>query len=102
MMTEEYPTDEELERIKNWPMADPMGWLDYCASIWHWGKDYAYREGDIYYFHTGGWSGNEDIIGAMRETQNGILWMLMWSQSNRGGHYIFSHINAAQSAEEAA
>jgi len=37
---------------------------------------------------TGGWSGNEELIGAMR--MNFILWSQWWWSSRRGGHYVFA------------
>ena len=36
---------------------------------------------------TGGWSGNEEILGAMR--RNILLWRLTWEMARRGGHYRF-------------
>ena len=37
--------------------------------------------------HTLGWSGNEEIIGALKE--NMMFWQLTWEESKRGGHYKF-------------
>ena len=36
---------------------------------------------------TGGWSGNESIIYAMRE--NYVLWATLWESSHRGGLEVF-------------
>ena len=38
-------------------------------------------------FATGGWSGNEEIIGAMRSNYG--IWSLLWESSHRGGLHIF-------------
>ena len=37
--------------------------------------------------HTGGWSGNEDIIQSLKE--NLTFWGMYWQRSDRGGHYYF-------------
>ena len=42
------------------------------------------------YISTGGWSGNEDLIGAMQN--NAMLWIMTWVSSRRGGHYTFHSI----------
>jgi hypothetical protein len=67
-------------------------------SIWHlrswgWSEGEEYHDWDkgsqVYRYNisTGGWSGNESIIGALQS--NSLLWALTWVQSRRGGHYIF-------------
>lgn len=67
-----YPTDEELETVKKWKPA--AGWnletfaefMEYVNSIADW---YVFeREGNAYSLSTGGWSGNEDVIAALRGT----------------------------------
>lgn len=95
----EYPTDEELEVIKSWKgddfkllfdyIRDDLGWERNCGG---WGEeeitDDLGKKYIEYNISTGGWwSGNEDIIGAMKE--NIMLWMMCWQQSRRGGHYVF-------------
>jgi hypothetical protein len=86
-MSDDYPTEEELARIKAWPFADSRGWFDFIKSIW-WMPDWGWREKDgEFSVSTGGWSGNEDIIGAMGE--NVVLWSLTWQSNRRGGHYEF-------------
>ena len=89
----EYPTDEELETIKNWNfLKQPLdGFLSLLESIW--------KYADIGFFdlsgkkilklelHTGGWSGNENTISAIQN--NYIFWMICWIKSTRGGHYYF-------------
>lgn len=81
-----YPEEDELDKIKNWPYEDFKGLLDYCMSLWTY-SDYATKRGSNYRFATGGWSGNESIIYALEE--NKIFWMSCWMLSARGGLYKF-------------
>lgn len=80
------PTDETLDAIAKWPIADPDGWLDYIHAVWnnHYGRIRFTPDFDE--FITGGWSGNESIIEAMRE--NVVLWFMLWESSHRGGKYV--------------
>lgn len=83
----DYPTQDELDKIVKWPPPDWKGLFEFVHSIWwmaDWGVD---CDGDNYSFSTGGWSGNEDLIGAMQ--QNFIFWSLCWVSSKRGGHFEF-------------
>lgn len=94
-MSEEYPTDEDLGLISNWTIKDITGWFDYIQSLWALTKwkieeatdDITERPVTRYTITTGGWSGNEELIGAMQ--RNWLMWSVTWVQSNRGGHYIF-------------
>jgi len=95
-MDREYPTEEELERIENWDHTLPvMKLLDDIESLWHWsewgfkkywGFNSLRRRVLKVELHTGGWSGNEEIIGALQKT---VFWNLYWEKSIRGGHYYF-------------
>jgi hypothetical protein len=90
-----YPTEETLELIRNWPYTDFNGLMDFVISLWQY-PDYVedikvindfdkeVREVNI---STGGWSGNEEIIGALME--NTMFWIMCWQISKRGGHYRF-------------
>ena len=81
-----YPTDETLARIRTWPCGDFDGLMAFINSIW-WQK-YGWKEARGYvHMSTGGWSGNEDIISALRE--NRVFWAMFWYSNKRGGHYIF-------------
>ncbi len=83
----DYPTDDELKKIAGWNWNDSKGWFDFVISIW-WMPDWGVRRvRNRIYMSTGGWSGNEDIIGAMRD--NFILWSQCWYSHRTGGHYIF-------------
>jgi hypothetical protein len=92
-----YPTDEQLKIIEEWPIVNPQDIaefhkiMEYIKPLWEFADcGYWVQDGDIYYLHTAGWSGNEDIIGAL--DKNIIFWMLYWYRSERGGHYIFCRI----------
>lgn len=95
-----YPTEQELEYIRlfdvsknNWE--DLMGYIQ--AHCWHWGNNYFYKGVTQWNACTGGWSGNEEVIAALK--QNTMFWMLYWKQSNRGGKYIFEKMRKAESEE---
>jgi len=91
-----YPTEEELRRIIEWRPADWLQWMEFIKSCW-WAADWGWAEYDgrddygeptrFYSISTGGWSGNEDIIAAMRENFCG--WAMAWCEHRRGGHYRF-------------
>jgi hypothetical protein len=94
-----YPENHELKKIAKWniPKGDIKEFLDYLQSKWHW-PDWGFkkRNGRTQFFkkpciklelHTGGWSGNESLIGALEK--NWMFWSLFWVSSKRGGHYSF-------------
>lgn len=88
-MNNDYPTDEQLEKIKNWDnYKDMLGLIDYIESIYpHYG--FIQRRGKYVQrvvFVTGGWSGCEDIISAM---DRNVGLMLAWEASYKGGKHIY-------------
>ena len=92
-----YPEEHELKKIREWDYRDCSGLMEYVQSLWRWAErqisavdtqdELSGKPVIRYSISTGGWSGNEDIIGAM--FQNRMFWSLCWVQSRRGGHYIF-------------
>jgi hypothetical protein len=85
----DYPTDEELGIISKWELwtlTDFHTLMAFIKTLWAF--DSWRQFGDIYIIATSGWSGNEDIIGAMQGNQ--MFWMIYWTESTRGGRYIFS------------
>jgi hypothetical protein len=93
----EYPTDDQLEKIKEWDYLDFENLALYVQAIWHWGEDYA-RLGDWkedehgtkyrpFELVTSGWSGNEDIVCALNKNQ--MFNMMCWYSSHRGGLHIY-------------
>jgi hypothetical protein len=99
---EGYPTEATLAAIETWSVRDVAGCLDYARAAWHW-PDFAHEvltaheagvlraePGERYVrFATGGWSGNEEIITALRT--NGLVWALTWRLSTCGGLHIFEY-----------
>lgn len=88
---EGYPTSEELVKVKNYdPLKDDINdFLDFLESIWwmsDWGFKLTGKRVLRLELHTGGWSGNEEII---EELQSTMFFMLWWRKSLRGGHYYF-------------
>lgn len=81
-----YPLADTLSKIANWDPNDFDGLINFIRPIW-WASYCWHEKGQFVMMSTGGWSGNEDIIAAMRN--NKIWWILYWELSKRGGHYIF-------------
>ena len=95
-MTEDgYPTQAELGEIREWKIATPQAAIDlveYIKTLWQYatcGYFTVLNRGDSIEvkMSTAGWSGNEDIIQALRAN---MFWTLYWQKSERGGHYTFS------------
>ena len=83
-----YPTEAELRRIRKWPHDDFVGLMEFVKSLWYlrdWGWS---QRGRRYSISTAGWSGNEDMIGALQD--NFMFWACCWLSSRRGGHYRFT------------
>jgi len=84
-----YPTKGQLTTIKEFDLAKKpvRELLDYIEPIWEYGDWGFIRTPHKLELHTGGWSGNEDIIEALH--RNFLFWSMYWWNSRRGGHYIF-------------
>lgn len=93
-----YPTDATLAVLEAWP--DANGALQFMRAAWHWPEavrdDLSAHEGQVVHaepedrylrFATGGWSGNDSLIAALR--QNHMAWALTWCLTARGGLHIF-------------
>lgn len=97
-----YPTEATLDALKDWPYEDIGGALDFAKAAWHW-PDWAgdvtdehelavlrAEPGERYArFATGGWSGNESIIAALKE--NLMVRAVAWKLSACGGLHIFQY-----------
>lgn len=102
-----YPTDETLEAIQHWPIADDVSrcmrdWLVFCQKCWYYPEAWTLRQASeaerdvfrlddderyVHYVATGGWSGNESVIDAM--AQNSVFWSQVFVARVTGGGYWF-------------
>jgi hypothetical protein len=95
-----YPTSEALDYIRNWTviyeqLSTKFGsefgkghydeLIEYIKSIWWYNDAIVYEDG-LLELHTCGWSGNEDIVAELKNTD---LWMLKFRAQTAGGHYYF-------------
>jgi len=89
-VTEQYPTDSQLRRIRKWDCVPADGrqkLMEFVRGIWGYADWGWHKEGGDYYISTGGWSGNESIIGAL--SRNFLFWSLSLQSHRAGGHYFF-------------
>jgi len=87
-----YPDEDSLQQIKEWDILGQgaQGLLDLVGENTNWADRQIHITGKKvirFEYHTGGWSGNEDVIAALRH--NFIFWSMFWQKSTRGGHYYF-------------
>lgn len=110
MDSEGYPEQEELDYISDFDIIeqDVFDLIQYIKNRWCYNNHFVFfkrgyktnlqkileRDPDNsrkdYYelrLHTGGWSGNEDIIKALQK--NKYFFIFHWYKSERGGHYYF-------------
>ena len=88
-----YPTEEYLDFIRGYDFLfeDVRPFLDILRDGWayrDWGFKFRrkYKDHQTLELHTAGWSGNEEVIGALKET---YFFTLYWEKTHRGGHYYF-------------
>ena len=84
-----YPLPESLNAISTYDlMTKPLsGLIDLLRDTW-WAPDWGFHldKNDLE-LHTGGWSGNEDTIQALKA--NTLFWALCWRRHDVGGHFYF-------------
>lgn len=89
-MDEDYPTEDDLKRIETWEITrgqDLFRLMEFVRKCW-WSPEWGWhKRRRAFSISTGGWSGNEDLVNAMRK--NRIFWTLCWYSSRRGGHFRF-------------
>jgi hypothetical protein len=87
MLDDGYPADETLQRIREWPVTDLRGLFEFVREAWNWPTQLWTETDAAIICCAGGWSGNEDLIGALKA--NAAAWTLTWYQSTRGGRFEF-------------
>jgi hypothetical protein len=70
----EYPTEEELKVIEEWRIEKYEELPAHIASLWNYPEYAKETRPGIWVFATGGWSGNEELIGALKQN---IAWNLL-------------------------
>ena len=80
-----YPSDDTETAIANWPIDDFAGLIAFLKEAW---SDYGVIrfKGNTMELVTGGWSGNEQLIAALRKN---FFWAARWQSSHRGGLHVF-------------
>jgi len=99
MTPDGYPDDKEIEAIEKWDYMDALSLIGFIEERWQykdwgfkkkWAKDSFQKKDWVLHIemHTGGWSGNEDLINALLRNRMAtvILNYRMWKA---GGHYWF-------------
>jgi hypothetical protein len=100
-----YPTEEFLQYIRDFDHSGDMseflrtleeGW--WCSD-WGYKLHRKYRGAQILELHTGGWSGNEETIGAILDNIYLTHFKMRYEKWLAGGHYYFK-ISVEQKAKE--
>lgn len=95
----DYPSDETLQAIRNWPASQINACLEFARAAWHWEnwateelrpheREMVHAEEGQRFLRlaTGGWSGNEEIVGALNDN----MWARhQWCLSASGGLHIY-------------
>jgi hypothetical protein len=87
----DYPSEEDLEKIRKWPLSDVYNLIRFIDSVWNheFGRiEIKGKKVITLKLITGGWSGNEDIVNALHKNEN-LFWSAFWVKSTRGGLFVF-------------
>jgi len=87
--SKDYPTEEELNLLLEYgkkPIENREKVINLLTSIWHLGNWGLIIGKNTLELHTGGWSGNEQIIDVLSQT---LFWKMYWRKSEAGGHHYF-------------
>ena len=83
----EYPTEEQLKAIQK-HSGSYIEILQLAREAFNESMGLFNQDGRRYRIATGGWSGNEDVIDALEDSE-GMFWIVCWQESKRGGAYQF-------------
>ena len=90
-----YPTEEYLTFIKNYIPDESLTILQFIENVlpegwWtpDWGVKLSKNKRKLE-LHTGGWSGNEEIIGAIRSNIYLTNFHMSYAMWKAGGHHYF-------------
>lgn len=92
-----YPTEETLAEITNWDYKDRRGVLEFIAEAWYYSDSAIETREGLFVFATCGWSGNEELIQALKD--NSVLWLYLTSIHYihlTGGFYVFAITDKAE------
>lgn len=89
--TNGYPDEKSLRKIAGWDIFTQglNGLFDLIEENTNWADRQIHKTGKRvirYEYHTGGWSGNKNVINALKRN---IFWFFFWEKSLKGGHYYF-------------
>jgi hypothetical protein len=94
-----YPTQEWLRFLREYRPSDELPLKRFVEEMLPSGWWYSERQMELFkpyrgkrklILHTGGWSGNEEAIGALLSNRY-LLILLRYRQWNAGGHYRFEY-----------
>ena len=82
-----YPTQEALLEVSRFDsVKDIDGYMNLIKSLWSYPDRFVLNDSELY-LSTGGWSGNESVIAAMKEN---FFFFIAHTKWIRGGHFWFS------------
>ena len=89
-----YPTDDELLRVETFDVLTDSKFdclMRFVASLWSYPDFVSRSRRGRWTLITGGWSGNESIIGAL--DGNVSVRLFYWESSFRGGRHTYAPHN---------
>jgi len=79
--------ESELDQIMRWPIDDYGALITFIEPYFNQHGRLRYSEDGLVNIATGGWSGVEEVVSALRA--NHIFWATCWVSSHRGGLFVF-------------